>query len=460
MNTRNTLAILDPGALSLAPHSATDEPVIPHRLLRVIVTAITLLTLFQPPSVRADTATSVQAALNTSTGAVTGFSLRQIGGPILAAANTSFQYEPASSIKVLHHLHAMLQVQAGAAKLTDVFPVSVVYQGSCPQWPAAAALETLSTAMSTMMWQSDNAATDAIKRRFGQNAINITAQFLGMKKTLLQARPGCAADLIAAPNRLTLDDAATLYETAFTSNLLTLANQQKMNQLMPNLLTEINNLIPVEAAHLSMQVPADFPPNVRVANKAGGDTLCPGNLCLAYRAITGYVELPFKHTLRDGPVIWKRRYTYGVFIRQASSEANANAAFTAAITELWRDEVHKALASFQPKPGPSAADLTISSAYVDDSLMLQFSVKNIGKSNSGVFDVRVNANDGTSVFHVASLAPGASKALIKKVPGWCSAKGMGKTMTASVTADTGFTVLEANEANNGITTHYNSCVVI
>lgn len=356
----------------------------------------------------------------------------------------------------------MLQVQAGAAKLTDVFHVSVVYQGSCPQWPAAAALETLSTAMSTMMWQSDNAATDAIKRRFGQNAINITAQFLGMKKTLFQARPGCAADLIAAPNRLTLDDAATLYETAFTSNLLTLANQQKMNQLMPNLLTEINNLIPVEAAHLSMQVPTDFSLNVRVANKAGGDTLCPSNLCSTYRAITGYVELPFRgiSNVRGTTVIVPKKYTYGVFIHQAFSEANANAAFTAAITELWRDEVHKALASFQPKPGPSAADLTISSAYVDDTRTLQFTVKNIGKSNSGVFDVRVYANDGTSVFHVASLAPGASKALSKKVPGWCSAKGMGKTMTASVTADTGFTVLEANEANNDITTHYNSCVVI
>lgn len=49
MNTRNTLAILDPGALNFSQHSGTDEPIILHRLLGMIVTAITLLTLFQPP---------------------------------------------------------------------------------------------------------------------------------------------------------------------------------------------------------------------------------------------------------------------------------------------------------------------------------------------------------------------------------------------------------------------------
>ncbi len=428
-----------------------------------IVTAMTTLTIFPIHSARADTASSVQAALNMSTANATGFSLRQIGGPVLAAANTGFQYEPASSIKVLHHLHAMLQLQLGqangGASPTELLPVSMVYQGSCPQWPAATASDFITNVMSKMMWQSDNAATDAIQRRFGQSALNATAQSLGMTKTLLQARPGCGAELLAAPNKLTLDDAATLYTKAFTGNLLTPANQQTMNKLMPNLLTEINNLIPVEAAHLSMQVPADFAPNVRVANKAGGDTLCPGDGCQIYRAITGYVELPFKWTFGSGNVILPQRYTYGVFIHQAFSEANADAAFTAAITELWREEVHRALASFRPNPGPLAADLTISGAVDEDLLTFQFTVKNIGKSNSGAFDVRVNASNGSSVFHMTSLAPGASKTLSKKVSGWCSPKGFGKTMTVSAKVDTGFTVLETNEANNNVTVHYNSCLL-
>ena len=42
-----------------------------------------------------------------------GIYLKQVSGPVLEQFNESFIFEPASTIKVLHHLHAMLQVEAG-----------------------------------------------------------------------------------------------------------------------------------------------------------------------------------------------------------------------------------------------------------------------------------------------------------------------------------------------------------
>src|SRR5947207_1119206 len=137
------------------------------RIAAVITIAmLAIVTISRTGGVSADTGSDVQAALNSSTGAVTGFSLRQIGGPVLAASNTTYQYEPASSIKALIHLHAMLQLQNSpdTTKLGEPIQVATTYVGSCPQWPSPTVVETLQTAMSKMMWQSDNAATDALIR--------------------------------------------------------------------------------------------------------------------------------------------------------------------------------------------------------------------------------------------------------------------------------------------------------
>ena len=433
-----------------------------NRLAQLVAAlGIGLLALVRPGAALASVNSDVQAVLNTSTGLVTGFDLQEIGGANLATSNFTVRYEPASSIKALHHLTAMLAIQNGTASLGEPIQVATSYTGSCPIWPGPFTTMTLQNTLSAMMWQSDNAATDAIKRRFGQAAINATAQSLGMSDTLLQARPGCAGDLIAAPNQLTLRDAATLYRKAFTTNVLTPASQTLMNQLMPNLLQELNTLIPQEATSLSMKVPAGFSSNVRVATKAGGDTLCAPD-CLIYRAITGYLELPFQTGLGI-PTIVQHGYTFGLFISGATDESAADAAFSQAISALLRAETHKALASFlggiQPLKKP---DLTVTSAVVGfdqfEKPVLTYTVKNIGEAAAGTFTVTVSDHTGSQQVVVTGLAIGASKQFTHKLPIWCNAKtGGGQTWHANIHADSAFDLQEANETNNTAAVSYNSC---
>jgi len=265
-------------------------------------------------------------------------------GVVFWASKWSTVFEPASTIKILHHVHAMLQVQNGPPQLTDMVPVPILQDGSCPIsfWTLDEQLETV---LSKMMWQSDNRRTDAVRARFGQGAINATAQSLGMNNTLLQHKPGCGLP----HNQLTLTDAGKIYEQAFTGDLFTAANRAKLNELMPNLLGELNDLIPWEAVFThQMAVPQEFWDNLKVANKAGGYTLWEDGGWKIYRSIAGYVELPVRVTCLGKPAIRKRRYVYGVFIdKSASPESDVNDAFSQAITELWRQAVRDALATFK-----------------------------------------------------------------------------------------------------------------
>jgi beta-lactamase class A len=43
----------------------------------------------------------------------TGLYLKEVNGPVLASLQQGFVFEPASSLKVTHHLHAMRQVMMG-----------------------------------------------------------------------------------------------------------------------------------------------------------------------------------------------------------------------------------------------------------------------------------------------------------------------------------------------------------
>jgi hypothetical protein len=241
----------------------------------------------------------------------------------------------------------MLQVQNGAAQLTEMVPVPLFQNGSCPISSSFfTSDEQLETVLSKMMWQSDNRRTDAVRARFGQSAINATAQSLGMSDTLLLHKPGCGLP----HNQLTLADAGKIYEQTFTGDLFTAANRAKLNELMPNLLGELNDLIPWEAVFThQMAVPQEFWDNLKVANKAGGYTLWEDGGWKIYRSIAGYVELPVKvNCLWGGSAIRKRRYVYGLFInKSASPEADVDYAFSHAITELWRGAVRDALGTFK-----------------------------------------------------------------------------------------------------------------
>ncbi len=63
----------------------------------------------------------VSGLLKQSNNGITGYILKEINGPVIIRNNTGIQFEPASSIKAVHLVHTLLQVDAGIISLDNGF---------------------------------------------------------------------------------------------------------------------------------------------------------------------------------------------------------------------------------------------------------------------------------------------------------------------------------------------------
>src|SRR5437867_6756347 len=115
--------------------------------------------MLRPSGAKADVpgpiTTRVDNILNVA-GGTTGLYLKGIGGPVIAAKNETFAFEPASSLKVLLHLYAHVQVQAGNAAYSDQVTHYAGASGSCPNGAAVLGTEDLEVSDAKMMRVSDN----------------------------------------------------------------------------------------------------------------------------------------------------------------------------------------------------------------------------------------------------------------------------------------------------------------
>lgn len=363
------------------------------KLTAAMLSALCVLSLFLGGEVRADEKRSerVDAVLETTDG-WSGYHFREIGGETIAARNAGYVFEPASSIKVLYHLHALLEVQAGRADLAETVHTSTVYTGSCPvASPLPSDLgetsgwvkpESFERALELMMRASDNARTQTIRRRFGRTAVNATAAALGLENTEIRHEIGClfvslrddvpyvepVSDLPGTlgphyANRFTLEDASRLYESALGrhTSILSSALQEDMRRLMNGLDGDIVAVVEEESEEtFGMPVPTAFWENLAGAYKTGSyaqiepraEVGSPENptehIPHAWwytntRPVMGWLRLPFQDGHGD---IITRDYTYGVFIDRATDRPRIDAKRDLALRELVRVEIRRALGTF------------------------------------------------------------------------------------------------------------------
>jgi hypothetical protein len=292
---------------------------------------------------------------------VQGLYLKQVGGPVLANLEESFVYEPASSIKVLAHLYAMTQVQNGAATLADSVQRYTNGPTSCPDPAQQGGTEPLSMALQEMMWHSDNARTREITDTFGDSAINAFGASIGMQSTQINHIIGCAGPI---PDRLTLVDAAALYEGIANGTLLTPDNQTKFTSLMAGKGeflgegfdfthlwdTDIPAMIAQAAPGATTAQKRDYLNQMNLAYKAGSYEICSDSCShiAEYYSITGWVEIPFcsggTPTLQD--------YVFGIFLHGGTDSSYSTGKntltvqnFSAAKSELLREQITAGLAS-------------------------------------------------------------------------------------------------------------------
>ena len=275
-----------------------------------------------------------------------GFYLKEVKGEVKASLQSGKVFYPASTIKVLEHVHAMCAVQAGSVKLTDRVTKYENVAQSCSDNHRghSASSASLEVILRTMMKNSDNQSTNALQEYFGngnaengRNAMNNTARnVLGMSsRTKLHHKFECGGPRNEDPNSLTLKDLGKLYEKV-SGGLLTGSNKTKFDDLMQNF-NDINSIIDEEAAKLGISSAKKQAFKSKVKSMAKAGSIKSGGKY--YRSIGGWVSLP----LRSGK---SRSYVFGIFIDQAD-ELEAGFKTWDAAAKLLRKQVNEALGTMK-----------------------------------------------------------------------------------------------------------------
>ena len=313
--------------------------------------------------------------------------LRQVGSSTLVNLNGGQQAEVASSLKALHLLHAMKQVQLGTTTLGSAFTYYNYPDGSggadsdhCPNpiYEVAANKKTdynFEKGLDEMMNISDNRTTRGVVLRYGMPAITSTGTAAGLTSTAVRHNIGCAYynlstskyDPTNLRNNTTAADLAKIYEGVWLGTALTSTHNARAEFLesanpASGAYTSLQTIINAEAASLGkpQSTALAFGQAVRRWSKGGGYGTClpdSAGACgqkVTIRAGAGLIELPFK----SGGVVVPRVYSYANLVSDVPvscwedgnpdyvscpSETNYVNAFSAAQPELFRDIVRAGL---------------------------------------------------------------------------------------------------------------------
>ena len=322
-------------------------------------TLVVCAILIPPPTAEAGFG-DAQAILTGGTlGGTRGLRVRRVGAPTAAYSwNASYQYYPASSIKVLEHLYSMVLVDDGIWDLITTTPDICTTDTNCGTAPnnvsgCGAQSWPLEDVLEDMMTISSNEATNAIQEEVGrtffpQNNFNYSAfgrllmtsfaqNTVGMPDTELNHKLGCGGPCDnPSPNILTLIDIEELYrDVAVNTSLLSVPRRIEMHDLMLNESNSfLNGVIGQEAAatgknaYLNQFTAATF-----MVYKDGSYT-CSGN---TYLSSSGLLQLPTYNGA------YKRLYTWGVMVDETEDWAYIPGTMSATKQELLRYAVRAAL---------------------------------------------------------------------------------------------------------------------
>lgn len=267
------------------------------------------------------------------TGGSFGFRFVRLGGEVVASLNPEEGFYPASSLKVLLHLHAIRWVAAqpdpAAARATPV----PVYESSCTG-EGAVWTEPLESVLRAMMIESDNKRANAVLEYFGREAIAATAvEVAGTTGTRLVHRFGCGGPANDPANRSTALDLSRVFARAAREEVLdadafALFTRLMLGPLWPSLGSAV--AAEGEALGLAPATVEGFRSAIALAYKAGW---WETNLSLG-----GLLTLPAGPCPGDTP----RRYAFAVFVSRADAVA-AGFDVSDVVGVVLREEIRAAL---------------------------------------------------------------------------------------------------------------------
>lgn len=294
-----------------------------------------------------------------------GFYCRRINGNIVSALQHERQFEPASALKLLHHVQAMIAVDTNPlVTLTTTYNylggggVNQPGYDSCPD-PNDPNVQFLflQTILTRMMVNSDNEATWTVTTNFGGFAgLNTTAAAFGMADTVVQHHIGCGLP----SNSTTLVDLGRIHE-AVSNGLLSGPNTNTFRSIMINgRPPALNSVIDSEfnAAGMPGIYRNPFRDQIQYASKGGNYTIAGRD------DRTGYSWISIPH--KSGCLVAPREFVYGGYYNRISGDtvAGSQTALSTAIHEQMREQIRAAINSWM---GGCLADINQNgSVGVDD----------------------------------------------------------------------------------------------
>lgn len=295
--------------------------------------------------------TDVGNTMRSATDGTIGFLLADIDGTlplVFAEQNGIRPFEPASTIKVLPHVHAMRRVYFNNVTLSTPLTVYNSYSPAGSSCPGSSnpASEPLSSVLSDMMENSDNARTKAVIDYFGQSNINFTGSGVGMNNTLISHTLGCAGPALTSPNWTTLWDLMDLHMSVVGGFLG--PQRETFYNLMRDDTSDLNFdtlcYTQGQALGLPNTTIQHFISQCRLAHKGGSYDLIPsGSSAYYHRSEFGYLRLPFIY----GGQLTPREFAFGAFVNDASSDTAADTAiWTNGLPTLLRGMINSALSTW------------------------------------------------------------------------------------------------------------------
>jgi hypothetical protein len=311
-------------------------------------------------------------------GGVYGVYVKKVGSsaPVGLQQNTIF--EPASTMKVVHHLYTMQRIMNGLDSLGASFnywfkPGDPTNKDVCPDpaWESVVGqpyrvTTTVQDGLTRMMQNSDNRTTRGFQLRWGHPTLNAFVASLGMTNTELRQIIGCGFQN-GLRNDLTLVDAGKLYESVVNGSSLSGSSRTTFwNILLGGGVTgssALGQVVKQEAAKLGKSTAKanSFIALMETRSKGGSYDICVSS-CNPYtyiRTVAGRITIPTK--VRGTTVLLN--YVYGRYVddltipcqvkgasettaqveARCSKYKKANASLNSVGSEMFRSIIHSAL---------------------------------------------------------------------------------------------------------------------
>ena len=280
--------------------------------------------------------------------ATSGFMLREYQGAdsTVAGVFENRVFEPASLIKTVHHFVANRRVRQNLDSFASPVSENTGTNGSCPNG-SNPTTRSLGTVLRSMMEQSSNTATEAVRNRYGTNTIESIAASYGATDVELNHTIGCLCG--QTRNELTLGDLASLHGAVIDGALGSVREDfydrmsNGTNFGMGSFSTATVLTSELAASSLSAAERNAFLAGTYFAHKGGSYTCNFGGNVEEHRSRGAYVRFP----VRSGCGTNYAEYFIGAWVNDADTAAQAANAVGVGIVTLFRDRLRAALATWE-----------------------------------------------------------------------------------------------------------------